>query len=346
MTLYFEERMLDISKGDKSELDGVVDPIRLRRQEGGSDSIGIIGVIYDGDKPYNATGASVTFKMLNPAGQYVDTPGSVQDGASGIVSVVVDSNMTAVAGDVQIAYFQLIQNGNVVTTNNIPLIVMSDNDLTAQRADEYRTEVEKLVEYLVQLKANFKDIASLSFAYQAGSSPTSVPTGSWSSSMVTVGQGWYLWTRITVNYSNGTSQVFYSKAYQGKDNADFGAATTTKDGLMSASDKKNLDELKSAWDSATFLGIVPQSYWLSEGDDLNTYNKAGVYACTNSNTAATILNRPSFMANIGFKLYVEYTLGSSARYVRQTISAYDRTNVRGTRFSSDSGAGWSEWTQL
>lgn len=292
MTLYFEERTLDISKGDKSELDGIVDPITLRRQEGGSDSIGIIGVIYDGDKIFDASGSSVTFKMLNPHGQYVDVPGTVENGSSGIVSVVVNSEMTAVAGPVQIAYFQLNKNGNIVTTNNIPLVVLADNDLTTERADGYRTEVEKLVEYLVQLKANFKDVASISVAYQAGESPTAVPTGSWSTSMVTVGQGWYLWTRIIVNYSNGTSQTFYMKSYQGKDNANYGAATTSKDGLMAAADKKTLDDLKSAWDSANPTGSVvliqaksnatgsseddTKDYWQQQQSGIYPFNQTGM----------------------------------------------------------------------
>lgn len=323
MTLYFEERTLDISKGDKSELDGIVDPITLRRQEGGSDSIGIIGVIYDGDKIFDASGSSVTFKMLNPHGQYVDVPGTVENGTSGIVSVVVNSEMTAVAGPVQIAYFQLNKNGNIVTTNNIPLVVLADNDLTTERADGYRTEVEKLVEYLVQLKANFKDVASISVAYQAGESPTAVPTGSWSTSMVTVGQGWYLWTRIIVNYSNGTSQTFYMKSYQGKDNANYGAATTSKDGLMSAADKKNLDDLKSAWDSAGFISHGK----VEPGSDLDKVTGPGPYylessdgyinSPDNTKYGTLLVFRPA-INSISTMVQVVVVNGSKSFYIRNT----------------------------
>lgn len=61
-----------------------------------------------------------------------------------------------------------------------------------------------------------KDGASVtvsSIAYQAGTSATTVPTGTWGSSPVTVPQGSYLWTRTT--FSNGS--VAYGVARQGED---------------------------------------------------------------------------------------------------------------------------------
>ena len=48
--------------------------------------------------------------------------------------------------------------------------------------------------------------------YQAGSSPTSAPTGSWSSTVPSVAEGNYLWTRVTYSDNN----VAYSVAKQGQ----------------------------------------------------------------------------------------------------------------------------------
>ena len=48
--------------------------------------------------------------------------------------------------------------------------------------------------------------------YQAGTSPTSAPTGSWSTSIPTVADGNYLWTKVTYSDSN----VSYSVAKQGQ----------------------------------------------------------------------------------------------------------------------------------
>lgn len=54
-------------------------------------------------------------------------------------------------------------------------------------------------------------IASTAVAYQAGSSGTTAPTGTWSTSVpVTSAAAPYLWTRITIKYTNGTVTNSYS----------------------------------------------------------------------------------------------------------------------------------------
>lgn len=54
-------------------------------------------------------------------------------------------------------------------------------------------------------------IASTAVAYQAGSSGTTAPTGTWSTSVpVTSAAAPYLWTRITTKYTNGTVTNSYS----------------------------------------------------------------------------------------------------------------------------------------
>lgn len=71
-----------------------------------------------------------------------------------------------------------------------------------------------------------KDGASITVSateYQAGTSPTTAPTGTWSTSPVTVAQGAYLWTRVT--YSDGSKT--YSVARQGA-NGTNGSSVTVK----------------------------------------------------------------------------------------------------------------------
>lgn len=58
-------------------------------------------------------------------------------------------------------------------------------------------------------------IKSKAIEYQAGSSGTTAPTGTWQGSIPTVSQGQYLWTRTTVTYSDGNQTVSYSAARQG-----------------------------------------------------------------------------------------------------------------------------------
>ena len=66
-------------------------------------------------------------------------------------------------------------------------------------------------------------ISSQSITYQTSSSGTTAPTGTWSTTVPTVSQGKYLWTKTTVTYVAGSATkttTTYSVAYQGKDGQD------------------------------------------------------------------------------------------------------------------------------
>ena len=63
-------------------------------------------------------------------------------------------------------------------------------------------------------------ITSTSVMYQSHYSGTQTPTGTWQNSVPSVSQGYYLWTRTIVNYSDGTSTTSYSVARQGSDGSD------------------------------------------------------------------------------------------------------------------------------
>ena len=58
-------------------------------------------------------------------------------------------------------------------------------------------------------------VSSTSVTYQASSSGTTTPTGTWSSSVPTVNNGQFLWTKTVVIYSDGKSTTSYSVAYKG-----------------------------------------------------------------------------------------------------------------------------------
>lgn len=64
-----------------------------------------------------------------------------------------------------------------------------------------------------------RGVKSTSVEYQASTSGTTVPTGTWSSTIPTVAQGSYLWTRTTTNYTSGTPTIGYSVARMGVNGA-------------------------------------------------------------------------------------------------------------------------------
>lgn len=53
--------------------------------------------------------------------------------------------------------------------------------------------------------------------YQAGTTGTVIPSGTWSDSPPVVAQGHWLWTRTTLTFNSGSPTVFYSAARQGID---------------------------------------------------------------------------------------------------------------------------------
>lgn len=63
-------------------------------------------------------------------------------------------------------------------------------------------------------------ITSTSVTYQVSTSGSTVPSGTWSSTIPTVSAGQYLWTRTIVNYSDGKSTTSYSVSRFGVDGAD------------------------------------------------------------------------------------------------------------------------------
>ena len=63
-------------------------------------------------------------------------------------------------------------------------------------------------------------VSSQRITYQASSSGTTVPTGTWATRIPTVSAGQYLWTKTTVTYSDGKSTTAYSVARQGVNGTD------------------------------------------------------------------------------------------------------------------------------
>lgn len=71
-------------------------------------------------------------------------------------------------------------------------------------------------------------VSSTSVAYQASSSGTETPTGTWQSSVPSVSNGQFLWTKTVVVYSDGKSTTSYSVSYKGTN------GTNGKDGANGA----------------------------------------------------------------------------------------------------------------
>lgn len=63
-------------------------------------------------------------------------------------------------------------------------------------------------------------ITSTTTEYQASTSGTVTPTGNWSTTVPSVGEGKFLWTKTTVTYSDGKSTTSYAISYMGINGSD------------------------------------------------------------------------------------------------------------------------------
>lgn len=69
-------------------------------------------------------------------------------------------------------------------------------------------------------------IVSQSVEYQASLSGTVIPTGTWTTTIPALQEGYYLWTRTIVSYNSGTTTTAYSVGYKGVNGT--GAGDMTK----------------------------------------------------------------------------------------------------------------------
>lgn len=79
--------------------------------------------------------------------------------------------------------------------------------------------------------ADGNGIASTAITYQAGTSATVAPTGTWSSSPVSVPAGQFLWTRTIFTYTDTTTKTIYNVSRQGADGAKGADGIAGKDGV-------------------------------------------------------------------------------------------------------------------
>lgn len=80
--------------------------------------------------------------------------------------------------------------------------------------------------------ATGKGVSSTTVTYQAHTSGTSAPTGTWSSGIPSVTQGYYLWTRTIITYTDGSTSTAYSVSRIGIDGMNGTNGTNGKDGQM------------------------------------------------------------------------------------------------------------------
>ena len=106
--------------------------------------------------------------------------------------------------------------------------------------------------------ANGNGIASSQVRYQAGTSGTVPPTGTWLENPPTVPQGGYMWTRLVCTFEDGTSDTAYSVAYQGTNGS---GSVSTVDNIQAVSGNVPLLTIGTAPPTSSTAGSVGSRYF-------------------------------------------------------------------------------------
>lgn len=152
-----------------------------------------------------AGSCSTQISAMQGADAVIVTVGTITT-PSGITASITNNGTTAVT----VTFTAAASTVKTACEATIPLTIDGDISFT------------KKFSFGVALKGSngtSVTIKSQSVTYQASTSGTTAPTGTWSTSVPTVANGQYLWTKTVVTYSDGASTTSYSVAYKGTNGA-------------------------------------------------------------------------------------------------------------------------------
>ena len=149
-------------------------------------------------------------------------------------------------------------------------------------------------------------VKSTSVTYQAGTSGTTPPTGSWSPTVPNIANGQYLWTKTVVTYSDGKSTESYSVSYKGTNGIN---GTNGKDAITMAITSTAVEQSSKNTAIATTLtahvykgGVEVTGSALSNLGTIKWYKDGGTNAVATGTTytigAGDISNKATFSAQL------------------------------------------------
>lgn len=100
-----------------------------------------------------------------------------------------------------------------------------------------------------------KGISSTAVTYQAGTSGTSVPTGTWNTTIPSVSAGQYLWTKTVTTYTDSTSSTAYSVGMMGAK----GSTGATGKGVSSTAVTYQKSSSGTNAPTGTWSGSIPSA---------------------------------------------------------------------------------------
>lgn len=174
-------------------------------------------------------------------------------------------------------------------------------------------------------------ITSTSVTYQSGTSGTTQPSGTWQSTVPSVAQGNYLWTKTVVNYSDNTSTESYSVARQGSNgtNGTDGTSPTVSSTFVEYQQSTNGQTVPTGtWSTTPPTAIAEQYIWTRTTVTYSDNATAVSYSVSRNGTNGTSISISS----------------TSVTYQKGTSGTIKPTGTWGTSIPSV-GEGEYLWTK-
>ncbi len=169
-----------------------------------------------------------------------------------------------------------------------------------------------------------RGVKSTAVTYQASSSGTTAPTGTWSTSVPSVSAGQYLWTRTVITYTDNTTSTLYSVGKMGSTGATGAKGDKGDTGATGPQGPKG-DKGDTGATGLSGKGIQSiTEYYLASASE------SGVTTSTSgwTTTVQTITTSKKYLWNYEV---IKYTDGSSTTTSPCIIGVYGNTGATGAK---------------
>ena len=149
--------------------------------------------------------------------QVVAMLGAHQVAASVTLSEVVAPTGVTVTKDTDAASptLTIALDATVAAAGTVDIPVHVGTDITIHKIFSFSIAFRGAQGSTGATGATGKGVSSTDITYQAGSSGTTAPTGTWSATIPSVSASQYLWTRTIITYSDATTSTAYSVGMMG-----------------------------------------------------------------------------------------------------------------------------------
>ena len=172
---------------------------------------------------YTFPGTTSAAKDGSTTTQVIAMQGAKQVAASVVLSEITSPSGVTVTkdSDATAPTLTITVSTSVTGPGNVTIPVHVGSDIVINKTFSYA------IAFTGTTGAAGKGISGTpAVTYQAGTSGTTPPTGSWASSIPTVAQGQYLWTQTVTTYTDSTTTTAYAVARSGADGSNGADAIT------------------------------------------------------------------------------------------------------------------------